>query len=300
MQLYGAIEAGGTKFVCAVAEQPNGEFIEKTSFPTTTPQETLERSIEFFKRYRLKALGVGSFGPVDLDSISPTYGYIMATPKSGWVKVDLLGPLRTSLNVPIGFDTDVNAAALGEYSYRVFRSGDSLVYFTVGTGIGGGVVISGQPVHGLVHPEVGHILVKRHLDDTFAGNCPYHRDCLEGMASGPALHARWGSPAESLPPNHPAWEVEAYYLAQAVSTITYIISPKQVILGGGVMHQAQLLPAIRRQVLHLLNGYIANPATPEAMETFVTAPKLGDDAGIRGALELAARSLQAMNNHNES
>src|SRR5258708_3471488 len=294
MQLYGGIEAGGTKFVCAVAEQPDSDFIEKTSFPTTTPQETLKRSIEFFKQYQLKALGVGSFGPVDLDVASPTYGYIMATPKAGWVNTDLLGPLRSALHVPIGFDTDVNGAALAEYATSKSAASESLVYFTVGTGIGGGVVIGGQPVHGWTHPEVGHIPVKRHPEDNFAGSCPYHGDCLEGMASGPALQARWGAPADSFPADHLAWEFEAYYLAQAVSTVAYVVSPHRVILGGGVMHQAQLLPAIRQNLLQLLNRYLTNPATPEAMETFVTSPHLGDDAGIRGALELGARALKTI------
>src|SRR5258708_4861136 len=245
MQLYGGIEAGGTKFVCAVADHPNSEFFDKTSFPTTMPDETLKRSIEFFKRYSLKALGVGSFGPIDLNLNSPTYGYITATPKAGWQNTDLLGPLMNALNVPIGFDTDVNGAALSEFAYGVSNKHDSLVYFTVGTGIGGGIVVDGKPVHGLMHPEVGHIPVKRHPDDSFVGNCPYHGDCLEGMASGPAIRARWGAAAETFPVDHPAWELEAYYLAQAVCSVAYVVSPNRVVLGGGVMHQTQLLPAIR-------------------------------------------------------
>src|SRR5260221_4255446 len=192
MQLYGGIEAGGTKFVCAVAEQPDSDFIERTSFTTTTPQETLKRSIEFFKQYQLKALGVGSFGPVDLDVNSPTYGYIMATPKAGWVNTDLLGPLRSALHVPIGFDTDVNGAALAEYATAKSAASESLVYFTVGTGIGGGGVIGGQPVHGWNPPEVGHIPVQRPPEGTFPGSRSYHWGWLVRIGSRAALQATWG------------------------------------------------------------------------------------------------------------
>ncbi len=287
MQLYGAIEAGGTKFVCAVAASPGDLFIERVSFPTTTPSETIDQAISFFKKFTIKGLGIASFGPVDLDPSSPTYGYITATPKLTWVNTDLLGPLRLALNVPMVFDTDVNGAALGEMRYGAAQDVPSVVYFTIGTGIGGGAVINGQPLHGLVHPEMGHIPLKRHPSDHYAGHCPYHGDCLEGMACGPAIQARWGESGGTLPADHPAWALEAYYLAQAVTTVIYTLSPHRVILGGGVMHQTQLFPLIQQKILELLNGYITNPSTLEAMEKFIVPPGLGDDAGIRGALELA-------------
>lgn len=288
MPVYGAIEAGGTKFVCAVAESPTDPFIERVSFPTTTPDETIGQVISFFKKYTLHSLGIGSFGPVDLDQASPTHGYITSTPKSGWVNTDVLGPLRAAFNVPIAFETDVNAAAIAEMRYGAAQGLISVVYFTVGTGVGGGAIVNGQPVHGLVHPETGHIPLKRHPDDIYAGHCPYHGDCLEGMACGPAIQGRWGQSGDALPADHPAWAIEAYYLAQAVTTVIYTQSPQRVILGGGVMHQKQLFPLIRQKALELLNGYISNPATPEAMDAFVVPPGLGDDAGIRGALTLAS------------
>jgi fructokinase len=287
MQVYGALEAGGTKFICAVAESPDAPLLERVSFMTTTPAETIEQAVNFFKKYSLKALGVASFGPIDLDPASPTHGYITATPKPGWVNTDLLGPLREALNIPIGFDTDVNGAALGESRYGAARDVPSVVYFTVGTGIGGGAVVNRQPLRGLVHSEMGHIPLKRHPDDKYTGHCPYHGDCLEGMACGPAIEARWGARGETLAVDHKAWIIEAYYLAQAVTTVIYTLSPHRVILGGGIMHQKQLFPLIRKNALELLNGYITNPSTQEAMDKFVISPGLGDDAGCRGALELA-------------
>ncbi len=287
MQLYGGIEAGGTKFVCAVAEQPTASPIDEVTLPTTTPEATLRETIAFFKRYDLKALGIGSFGPVDLHAESPSYGYITATPKPGWRNTDLAGPLRQALKVPVGFDTDVNAAALGEWRYGGGQGAECVVYITVGTGIGGGAVINGRLLHGLIHPEMGHILVRRHPEDEYAGHCPYHRDCLEGMACGPALAARWGQPAGELTPDHRAWEFEAHYLAQAITAILYTLSPQRVILGGGVMHQAQLFPLIRRKVVELLNGYLQSPAILDQIDTLIIPPGLGDRSGAVGALELA-------------
>jgi fructokinase len=292
MQLYGGIEAGGTKFICTVAETPTAEPVETISIPTTTPAETIGQALEFFKRYSLKGLGVASFGPVDLHLSSATYGYITATPKPGWRDADLLGPLKAALNVPIGFDTDVNGAALGEWRYGGGQGTSSVVYFTVGTGIGGGVVIEGQMVHGLMHPEMGHIPVRRHPDDTYEGNCPYHDDCLEGMACGPAIKGRWGKSANELPINHIAWEFEAHYLAQATSTVLYTISPERVIFGGGVMHQMQLFPMIRKKLVELINGYIQEPALLEHADSLVIPPALGDRAGATGALELARLAIE--------
>jgi fructokinase len=287
MQLYGGIEAGGTKFICAVASEPTAEPIETLKIDTTTPQETIGQAVDFFKRHNIKGLGVASFGPIDLHADSPTYGYITATPKPGWRNTDLLGPLKAALNVPIGFDTDVNGAALAEWRYGGGQGTSSVVYFTVGTGIGGGAVIDGQMVHGLMHPEMGHIPVRRHPDDTYAGHCPYHADCLEGMACGPAMQARWGKPASELPADHVAWEYEAHYLAQAVSACMFILSPERVIFGGGVMHQMQLFPLIRRKTVDVINGYIQESAITEHIDKLIIPPGLGDRAGATGALELA-------------
>ncbi len=287
MQLYGGIEAGGTKFICAVAAEPTAEPIETLVIPTTMPQETIQQTVAFFKRHNVRGLGVASFGPIDLHPKSPTYGYITATPKPGWRNTDLLGPLKAALNVPIGFDTDVNGAALAEWRYGGGQGTSSVVYFTVGTGIGGGVVIDGQMVHGLMHPEMGHIPVRRHPDDTYAGHCPYHADCLEGMACGPAMQARWGKPASELPADHVAWEYEAHYLAQAVSTCLYALSPERVILGGGVMHQAQLFPLIRQKTVNAINGYLQEDALTQHSDSLIIPPGLGDRAGATGALELA-------------
>ncbi|MEP7285109.1 MAG: ROK family protein [Chloroflexota bacterium] len=287
MQLYGAVEAGGTKFICAVAAHPADDPVDTLVISTTTPSETIAKTVEFFSRHDLKGLGVASFGPVDLHPKSPTYGYITATPKVGWANTDLLGPLRQMLNIPIGFDTDVNGAALGEWRYGGGQGADSVVYITVGTGIGGGAVIEGRLLHGLMHPEMGHLLVRRHPDDNYAGHCPYHQDCLEGMACGPALAARWGKPAGELLPEHQAWEFEAHYLAQAISDIMFTLSPQRVILGGGVMHQQHLFSLIRQKVVASLNGYIQESAITEHIDTVIIPPGLGDRSGAVGALVLA-------------
>ncbi len=285
--MYGGIEAGGTKFVCAVAPQPDAPLVNRVVIPTTLPEETLAQTIEFFRPYTLQGLGIASFGPLDLRDSSATFGYITTTPKPGWRNCDLLTPLREAFHVPMKIDTDVNGAALGEWRYGAGQQSDQLVYFTIGTGIGAGALVNGIPVHGLTHPEMGHIPVKRHPEDAYTGYCPYHHDCLEGMASGPAMQARWGCPAHQLPSDHIAWEFEAHYLAQAISTVVCVLSPQRVILGGGVMHQAQLFPLIRQKVLETLNGYVQDPAVIEHIDTFIVPPGLGDNAGITGALELA-------------
>jgi fructokinase len=292
MQLYGGIEAGGTKFVCAVAANPTDEPVDITVIPTTTPEETLGKTIEFFKKHDLKALGVASFGPVDLHRDSPTYGYITATPKPGWRNTDLLEPLR-QFNVPIGFDTDVNGAALGEWRYGGGQGMDSVIYITIGTGIGGGVLVNGNLIHGLMHPEIGHIPVRHHSEDTFEGFCPFHKCCFEGMASGPSLKARWGQPAIKLALDHKAWEFEAYYIAQAISTLMYTISPQRIILGGGVMHQEQLFPAICTKTIELINGYIQEDSLLKHIDQLIIPPALGDRAGATGALELARLALES-------
>ncbi len=288
--VWGGVEAGGTKFVCVVGRGPD-EIVDTTRFATTLPEETLGRVIDFFrpyhKRSQLKALGVASFGPVDLDRNSPAYGSITSTPKPGWANTSLVAPLAAALGVPVAFDTDVNGAALGEGRWGQARGLRNYVYLTVGTGIGGGAVIEGELLHGLVHPEMGHMWVRRHPDDEFAGSCPYHRDCLEGLAAGPALAARWSRPGHELPDDHPAWALEAYYLAQAVCNLVVVLSPERVILGGGILHRPGLLAMIRTGTRDLLAGYVRASAVTDEIEQFIVRPGLGEHSGALGALALA-------------
>jgi fructokinase len=292
-QYYGAIEAGGTKFVVEVAQHPTTPPIASRTFETMTPDETIPLTIEFLRDYPLKAIGIGSFGPVDLRPDSPTYGYITSTPKLNWRNTDLAGSFKRAFNVPVGFDTDVNAVALGEWCYGAGKGADPVVYFTIGTGIGGGLIIDGKLAHGLIHPEMGHIPVQRHASDSYEGFCPYHKDCFEGMASGPALAKRWGRRAEELPSDHPAWKIEAFYLAQGICTALYMLSPERIILGGGVMRQQQLFPEIREQVRMLLNQYISSSAINEGeIDKLIVPPGLETRSGAVGALELARLALE--------
>ncbi len=287
--LYGALEAGGTKWVCAVGTGLH-DIRATTRFATTTPDATIARALAFFQPYRerLAALGIGSFGPLDPTPGSPTFGWITDTPKPGWAHTDLAGAMRRALGVPVAFDTDVNAAALGEYQWGVAQHLDSLVYITVGTGLGGGGLVHGRLMHGLLHPEMGHIRVPHDwTDDPFPGTCPFHGDCLEGLAAGPALEARWGQRGETLPADHPAWDLEALYLAHGVASIICIWSPQRLILGGGVMSQTHLFPRVRRLVHQLLNGYIRAPALIDDIDTYLVPPALGERAGVLGALALA-------------
>lgn len=288
--LLGGVEAGGTKFVCAVAG-PSLELRDRVSFPTTTPDETLARTIDFFRPYRdderLAAVGVGSFGPVDPDPASATFGYITTTPKEGWKQTDFAGRLRRALDVPIGFDTDTNAAALGEHALGAAIGLDTFVYLTVGTGIGGGALVDGRRLHGLLHPEMGHVRIPRAEGDDFEGTCPFHGDCLEGMISGPALEARTGRPPRELPPDHEVWTYTVHYLAAALVNVVCVLSPQRLILGGGVMHQSHLFPRIRRRVQDMLNGYLQCREILDDIAAYVVPPGLGDDAGVVGALALA-------------
>lgn len=284
--LYGAIEAGGTKFVCAVGTNPADLVIE--TFATTTPQQTLSEVITFFKQYKLAAIGIGSFGPIDLDQSSSTYGYITSTPKSGWAEFDFIGALKAQFDVPIGFDTDVNAAALGEFTWGAAQGLSDFIYLTVGTGIGGGGMTNGQLIHGLMHPEMGHILIQQHPCDDFDGLCPFHQNkCLEGLASGPAIEKRWGQPANQLHQEHIAWDIEADYLSQALVNYICVLSPQKIILGGGVMHQQHLLNKIRDKVKQKLNAYVQLPTLTE----FIVLPALADKAGVLGALALAINAM---------
>ncbi|WP_010274170.1 ROK family protein [Paenibacillus senegalensis] len=292
--LLGAVEAGGTKFVCGVGTA-DGKVLDRTQFPTTTPEETIQQVEAYFAKHEIQALGVGSFGPIDPVKNSPTYGYITSTPKQQWGDYNFLGRLKQSFQVPIGFDTDVNVAALGEWTFGAAQGTDSCVYITIGTGFGGGAVIAGELLHGLSHPEMGHMLVRRHPQDSFAGLCPFHGDCLEGLASGPALQQRWGKPANELPKDSIAWDIEAYYLAQSLAAIILILSPQKIILGGGVMKQEQLFPLIHKQLQQLLNGYVRHEAILKSPEHYIVPPGLGDNAGLCGALALAQQTLLQSN-----
>lgn len=291
--LYGGIEAGGTKFVCAIASGPD-EMLAEASFPTTAPAETLGRAVQFFREQtfvrRPASIGIASFGPLDLGRNSATFGYITTTPKIGWAYSDILGAVQDGVGVPAFIDTDVNGAALAESLWGAGQGRDPLIYITVGTGIGGGLLCKGVPVHGLQHPEMGHMYVPHDRSvDPFPGACPYHGDCLEGLASGPAIAKHWGQPAETLPPDHPAWEFEARYLGYALSNLTCIVAPQAIILGGGVLDQPHLLDLIRRETERQLNRYIQSPWLKPGLGDYILRPQLGSRAGVLGAIALAMR-----------
>lgn len=285
--MLGAIEAGGTKFVCAVGDE-TGAIIAREQIPTTIPEETMPKVIEFFKQHPVKAIGIGSFGPIDVIRESPTYGNITSTPKPGWKDYPFVQTIREAFAIPIGFNTDVNAAALGEATLGAAKGLDSCLYITVGTGIGAGAVVQGQLLQGLSHPEMGHILVRRHRDDHYQGKCPYHSDCLEGLAAGPAIETRWGAKGVDLVDRKEVWEMEGFYLAQALMQYVLILSPKKIILGGGVMHQKQVFHSIYKNLKELLNDYVSLPE----LEDYIVSPRLGDNAGITGSLLLAFHALQ--------
>jgi fructokinase len=292
MHLFGGIEAGGTKFVCGIGTGP--EDLETTQFPTTSPDATIHTAIDFFRQRRPQAVGIASFGPLDLHRASPTYGYITSTPKLEWQNFDIAGAVRRALDVPVGIDTDVNAAALAESHWGATQGLSDSLYLTVGTGIGGGAIVQGRILHGMLHPEMGHIRIPHDLaNDPYPGCCPYHGDCLEGLASGPAMQARWGAKAQELPPDHAAWALEAHYLALSLATWVCTLSPKRVLLGGGVMQQTQLFDPIRKELARLLNGYIRTTEILDGLECFVTPPMLGSHAGVLGALLLAEEEFRA-------
>jgi len=288
MEYYGGVEAGGTKFVCLVGRGPE-DILGETRFPTGDPQATLARAVEFFAgQPPVRAVGVACFGPLDLDPTSPTYGYITTTPKPGWAFTEVAGYLRQALGLPVAFDTDVNGAALGEQRWGAARGLDPVLYLTVGTGIGGGGIVNGRPLHGLVHPEMGHMRLPHDAQaDPYPGYCRFHGDCFEGLASGPALRERWGQPAEELPTEHPAWELEARYIALALANLVCSLSPRRIVLGGGVMSNRALYPRVRAQVQELLGGYVHSPSLLEEIEAYIVPPALGARAGALGAIALA-------------
>ena len=294
-QLFGGIEGGGTKFICAVGTSPD-DIRREIRIPTTTPEETLAGAILFFQQAevdfgRLSALGVASFGPVDPRPDSPTYGHILPTPKPGWTDADIVGTLRSAFDIPIGFDTDVNGAALGEWTWGAAQGLDTFIYLTIGTGVGGGAMVNGKLLHGLLHPEMGHIMIPHDKDrDPFEGACPFHKDCFEGLASGPAMEKRWGQKAETLPLDHPAWELEAHYVALALVNYITTLSPQRIIIGGGVGGREELLSLIRKNVQMILNGYVQSPAITEKIDEYTVPPGLGGRSGMLGAMALAKES----------
>ena len=295
MDLCGGIEAGGTKIVCAVGTGPD-DMRAEIRFATTTPEETISQAIQFFRAQQqegpIAAIGVASFGPVDPDPASPTFGYVTTTPKPHWANTNFAGPLRQALGVPVGFDSDVNGAALGENRWGAAQGLDTFIYLTVGTGLGGGGMVNGKLIHGIMHPEMGHMQIPHDWDaDPYAGWCTYHGDCWEGLAAGPAIEERWQFRAEQLPPGHPSWHLEAHYLALGLVNIICILSPQRIIMGGGVMKQMHLFPKIRAKVKTLLNGYIQKPQITEMIDEYIIPPALGDRAGVLGAIALAQAAL---------
>jgi len=292
MEVFGGIETGGTKFVCIVASDPD-HVIAECRIATKAPEETIHQVRDFFTPFiengNLKAIGIAAFGPLDLNQDSQTYGYITTTPKPGWMNIDLLGEIKNELKIPIVFETDVNAAAFGEQYWRKEnRQLDPFLYMTVGTGIGVGVIINGAPLHGLMHAEAGHSTIPHNLEkDPFPGICPFHGDCLEGLASGQSMFKRWGQAPESLPNDHPAWEIEADYLALALVNLIYAYSPKKIILGGGVFQHPGLIQSVREKVQAINNGYFQSNRISDQIEDYIQPPFLGNRSGALGAIAMA-------------
>lgn len=299
-KLFAGIEAGGTKWICAIAQNPP-DILASTRIPTSHPDETIKRAIEFFQDREadfggMAAIGIASFGPLDLNPDSPTYGYLTTTPKPDWANTDIIGPFKEAFYLPVGFDTDVNGAALGEARWGAAQGISDFIYLTIGTGIGGGGMVNNSLIHGLVHPEMGHLRIPHDWEvDPFPGICPYHGDCLEGLSTGPAIEARWGMKGEQLPADHPAWELEARYLAFGLVNLICSLSPKRIILGGGVMEQEQLFPLIRRGVQQLLNNYIPAKEILQEIDDYIIPPGLGAQAGTLGAIALARQAAIANN-----
>ncbi len=292
MAKIAAIEAGGTKFICGIGNE-KGEIFEKISIPTTVPEETMKKVIEYFKEKEFEAMGIGSFGPIDPVKSSETYGYISKTPKPHWGDYNIVGELKKNFNVPMEFDTDVNGAALGESLWGAGKGLNNVMYITVGTGIGAGAVVNGKMLQGLTHPEMGHIFVKRNEDDKYKGKCPFHSDCLEGLASGPAIEERWGEKGYNLENKNEVWELEAYYLAQALVNYILILSPEKIIMGGGVMKQKHMFPLIRKNVKEFLNGYVHKKEILEDIENYIVYPGLEENSGLIGSLALGSLALES-------
>ena len=270
--------------VCAIGDE-NGKIWEQVSIPTTTPEETMPKIADYFWDKQIDALGIACFGPVELDRNDPKYGYITSTSKLAWIDSDFAGRLQRELHCPVGFDTDVNGSVLGEVTFGQARGKSCVMYITIGTGVGAGIYIEGKLLHGMLHPEAGHVMVQRRKDDSYQGKCPYHKTCLEGMAAGPAIEERWGKKGVELVGREEVWDLEAYYIAQAITGYVLTVSPEMIILGGGVMHQQQLFPMIRSYVKEMLGGYIRTKEM-EDLEHYIVPASLQDNQGILGALEL--------------
>jgi fructokinase len=283
--IYGGIEAGGTKMICVIGDE-NGKILDRMQIPTKTPEETMPIMIDYFKGKDIKALGIACFGPIDLNKDSKTYGYITSTPKLAWKNYDIVGAFKKELGVPIGFDTDVNGSLLGEITWGCAKGLTDALYLTIGTGVGGGVMAGGKLLHGMLHPELGHIKMAVADGDTYKGKCPYHGTCFEGMAAGPAIEDRWGKKAVELADDDKVWDLESTYIAQALCTYILTLSPQIIILGGGVMHQEQLFPLIRKKVLEQLNGYIVTKELKD-IDNYIVPASLNDDQGIMGSIKLA-------------
>ncbi len=284
--IYGGLEGGGSTFECVVGTGPESVAASST-IPTTTPSETLSEVAGFFSAHDIDAVGVATFGPLDLDPASPTYGHLFVTPKPAWSGTDVVGTLAAALGVPVTIDTDVNGAAIGEGRWGAAQGLDTFIYVTVGTGIGGGGLVNGKPMHGLMHPEIGHVRIPRHPDDDFPGNCRYHGDCLEGLAAGPAIADRWGRPADDLGEHaEAARALEAFYLGVTMANLTLTISPQRIIIGGGVLAMPGLLEATRAVMLDTLAGYV-EVASDSDVSGYLVAPGLGSRSGVLGALVLA-------------
>jgi fructokinase len=285
--LVGAIEAGGTKFVCAVGNEKN-ELLERVSFPTTTPEETMKQVFAFFDRFELAAIGIGSFGPIDVKPDSATYGYVLSTPKLAWKDYNFLGDMKERYDIPMGWTTDVNAAALGESAMGAAKGLRNTMYITIGTGVGAGAIVDGKILEGIGHPEMGHLLVRPHEHDHYKGFCPYHGNCLEGMAAGPSIDGRLGKAGKDIDPTDEVWDFVAYYIGQALEAYTVILRPERIVLGGGVMKVPGMLEKIKTQFTTLLADYVPVPA----VDDYLVTPGLGDDAGITGAIILANQSVE--------
>lgn len=288
--MYGAIEAGGTKFVCAVGNSPL-DIKEQATFPTETPEKTFQNVLNFFQSFTLDALGVGSFGPIEIDPASSHYGCIKNTPKQAWKNVDFLGKLKQVYDIPIGWTTDVNAAALGESTVGAGKDKTDVLYLTIGTGIGGGMVIDSTFLGGNMHPEMGHIPVQRHPKDSFTSICPYHNNCLEGMAAGPTIKARTGTEGSKVGEAHEVWDFLAYYIAQALYNYTLTLRPDIIVLGGGVMENSSLLSKIKKELNRMLNQYVDTPS----LDRYLVTPGLNNKSGIIGGLVLAEQVLKQTN-----
>lgn len=290
--ILGALEAGGTKMVLSIGDE-NLRIVDRLVLPTLTPQETIPPMVEYLKKNKVEAVGIGSFGPIDLNRASATFGSITTTPKPGWANVSLLKGLCEGVGVPGEIDTDVNVAALAEWQCGAAKGLNSCLYVTIGTGIGGGLIMEGNLVHGLVHPELGHMLLRPDPDDPMPqGICPYHKGCLEGLASGPSMEKRWGESAKTLPEGHIAWKVESEYLAQMCANAVVCFSPEKIVLGGGVMHRTHVFPMIRKRTQELLGGYVKNAAIETGIDSYIVSPGLGDASGVTGAMILACRAAR--------